>query len=509
MLGQEFDRLNALREQEGKSLFANPRNLTSGTVKLLDRGELLKRKLNSIFYFVGASVGFELNKQSDLNALLQDWGLSPVNFSKVAVGAEEAYAKILELDEQRITFPFDTDGAVIKLNDTSLWESAGFTVKFPRWAVAYKYKSQRAITKIKDITLQVGRTGVLTPVAELEKVFLSGSSVSRATLHNAEEIKRKDIRVGDKVLIEKAGEIIPAVVEVVEKEGRSPESKDFAFPENCPVCGTELLREEVYWRCPNYHCTEQVKRRLEHFASKPCMDIDGLGFAMVEKLFNAKLIENPSDIYKLKKEDLLGLDKVQEKSAQNLISAIQASKSQELYRLIFSLGIFNVGEKIARDLARTFKSLDKLANATKEALSEIDGIGDIVAVSIRQYFSHQENLDMIVLLESAGLNFETESAMSAKLEGKVFVLTGTLPSLKRNQAKDLIEKNGGTTSSSISKNTDYLLCGEKAGSKLEQAKKLEVQVLSEDEFLAMLADVDSQKVEAENPPSDPQLDLGL
>lgn len=521
MQAKEFERLNKLREDEGKSLYANPRNLTSGTVKLLDKKELVKRKLNAIFYFVGASKGFELDKQSDLGSILHSWNLSPLNYSKTALGAKAAYAKILELDEERVKFPFDTDGAVIKLNNTSLWEQAGFTVKFPRWAVAYKYKSQRAITTIRDITLQVGRTGVLTPVAELEKVFLSGSSVSRATLHNAEEIKRKDIRIGDKVLIEKAGEIIPAVVEVVEKDKRSEESKDFVFPENCPVCGTKLLRDdgEVYWRCPNYDCSEQVKRRLEHFASKPCMDIDGLGFANVEKLFDAKLITKPSDIYYLTKEKLLGLDKFQEKSAQNLIEAIKESKSKELYRLIFALGIFNVGEKIARDLARHFKTMQTLSVASKEELSAIDGIGEIVAISIRQYFSHEDNLSMINTLKELGLNFKAEEANSAILAGKIFVITGTLPTLKRTQAKDLIEKNGGVTSGSVSKNTTYLLCGENAGSKLEQAKKHNMQVLSEEEFLGIISKNTQEEVLEEveevskevlqTKQADQQLDLGL
>lgn len=489
-----------LPEKPQKRAYANPRNLTAGTMKLLDKTQLEKRELESVFYFIAKAEGFELDFQSSLPNTLKSWGLSPLLWSQKVVGVDAAYSAIMQLDEIRAKFPFDTDGAVIKLNDCSLWQKAGFTAKSPRWATAWKYKSQRAITTLKKITLQVGRTGAITPVAELESVFLSGSTVSRATLHNADELARKDIREGDKVLIEKAGEIIPAVIEVVDKDLRGANSQPFKFPEYCPVCNTKLVRDQgqAVWRCPNFFCPDRIKRALEHFASRDCMDIEGLGGAVVEKLVSANLVKFPSDIYSLKKSDLLGLDNIKEKSAQNLINAIEQSKNRDLPRLLFAIGIFNIGEKTAKDLAAKFGSLDNIKNATKEELLAVDGVGEVLVDSITAFFADPHNLEQVEKLRQAGVNFlnRTKPVLD-KFKGSTFVLTGTLQSMQRSKAKALIESLGGKVSASVSAKTSYVVCGENSGSKKTEAEKLGVKILSEAEFLK-LADFSGEKENQNN-----------
>jgi len=483
-----FESGNTKKTSAKKKTYANPRNLAAGTMKLLDEKELLKRNLESIFYFVGESKKFSLRKQSDLKDSLKKWGISAMPWNAVAVGVDAVYEKILELDKLRSEFPFDTDGAVIKLNDTSLWELAGMTEKAPRWAIAWKYDAVRTITKLNAITLQIGRTGAITPVAELEPVFLSGSTVSRATLHNADEILRKDIRVGDDVLIEKAGEIIPAIIQVENKNLRSENSVPFEFPKNCPVCNTLLVRDEseAVYRCPNSNCPEQVKRRIEHFASRNCMDIEGFGEALVEKLFEKDLIKSQADIYKITKEDLLSLENFGEKSADNILSAISKSKEQDLWRVIFGLGIFNVGEKIAKDLADVFGTLESLASASYETLIAIGNIGEEIANSVLKFFSNQENMILIDTLKKSGVNFKNKTVKSSELSNTTFVITGTLDSLSREGAKSLIEKHGGRVSSSVSKETTYLLAGKEAGSKLKKAQELNIKILTESEFLSMI-----------------------
>ncbi len=474
--------------------YANPRNLTAGSLKLLEISSVAKRVLNVIFYYTGKVDGLknEIQKQSQLKERLSAWGLPFLNWSKKCVGIEEVIDAIKSLDEARKSFDFNTDGAVIKLDDVALQRQAGFTSKAPRWAIAWKYRAQRVETKILAITLQVGRTGAITPVAELEPKEVSGSTVSRATLHNADEIARKDIRVGDTVIIEKAGEIIPAVIEVV-KERRENNSEPFAFPTHCPVCNTQLVRPEgeVVWRCPNYNCPEQIVQRIIHFASKNCMDIDGLGEKVVMKLHACGMLKDVSQIYYLKKEDLLNLEKFGEKSAENLINAIFESKNRPLWRLIFALGIPDVGEQSAKDLAKHFPNLDALAAATAQEFESIENFGAKVSESIFLFFRREENLQLIKNLKAAGLNFEADKITQSQdtiFSQKTCVLTGTLTSMNRRAAKIILENMGAKIMSDVSANTDFLIKGEGGGSKIEKAKSLNVKIILEDEFAKLAKD---------------------
>ncbi len=521
---------------EKKRPYANPRNLAAGTLKLLDADTLSQRNLMVVFYSLGQTRGFNLELQSQLPNRLAELGLPTVNWRGLAKGTTQAFEKICELEEVRNDFPFNTDGAVLKLDDCSLHASAGMTSHAPRWAVAWKYRAQQAETKLNAITLQVGRTGAVTPVAELESVFIDGSTVSRATLHNANYIQQKDIRVGDTVVIEKAGEIIPAVIRVV-PEKRPANSTPFEFPTICPECGATLKQygEKMISRCPNFSCPPQVKGRIEHFASRDCMDIKGLGEAVVARLVDELGVRNPADIYSLTKEQLLSLDKVKDKTAENLLEAIENSKTQDLWRLLFALGILEIGERYAKELAQKFGSLDALMNADLEQIKEIDGLGSktrngaqipVRALSIRAFFDDEHNRDLIEQLRNHGLNFELkkpETSTSELFANKVFVLTGTLKSMDRNAAKAKIEELGGKVASSVSKNTDYLISdGESTGNKMQKAQELGTKILLEDEFLKMLFDTtqpttdENNKAQekthpkkSENPPSTQQLDFGF
>ncbi len=520
---------------ENKRPYANPRNLAAGTLKLLDVDVLSQRNLMVVFYSLGQTKGFNLELQSQLPNRLAELGLPTVNWQGVAKGTTQAFEKICELEEVRNDFPFNTDGAVLKLDDCSLHASAGMTSHAPRWAVAWKYRAQQAETKLNAITLQVGRTGAVTPVAELEPVFIDGSTVSRATLHNANYIQQKDIRVGDTVVIEKAGEIIPAVIRVV-LEKRPANSTQYEFPTICPECGAILKQygEKMLSRCPNFSCPPQVKGRIEHFASRDCMDIKGLGEAVVARLVDELGVCSPADIYSLTKEQLLSLDKVKDKTAENLLEAIENSKTQDLWRLLFALGILEIGERYAKELAQKFTSLDALMNADLEQIKEIDGLGSktrngaqipVRALSIRAFFDDEHNRNLIEQLRKHGLNFELkkpETSTSELFANKVFVLTGTLKSMDRNSAKAKIEELGGKVASSVSKNTDYLVSdGEISGSKMQKAQELGTKILLEDEFLKMLFDTtqpttdENNKAQeethpkSENPPPSQQLDFGF
>ncbi len=490
-----------------KSLPANPRNLAAGTMKLLDAKTLANRSLMVAFYSVGESKGFEFSRQTELPQKLKDLGLPCVNWHESAKGAHQAFEKISELEELRGDFDYNTDGAVIKLDDTSMYARAGFTAHAPRWAIAWKYRAVRERTKLLSITEQVGRTGVVTPVAELEPVLISGSTVSRATLHNAGYIAAKDIRAGDTVIIEKAGEIIPAVVGV-DLSMRHPESEVYKFPEHCPECGSKLKRfgEKMLYRCPNFACPPQVRGRLEHFASRDCMDIRGMGESVVEKLVATHGLKDPSDIYKLTRQDLLGLEKFKDKSADNLLSAIEQSKTRDLWRLIFGLGILEIGEQFAKALAKKFGSLDALIKADIEEIKELEGFGGaakkrksdeeqtqpVRALSVRAFFDDPHNLEIIERLRACGLNFESEKSASASLENspffkKTFVITGKLNSMGRNQAKAKIEEFGGSVASAVSSNTDFLISdGETKGSKMKAALEHGTKIIGESDFLEML-----------------------
>ncbi len=487
----EFERINTERAEAGLPLYANPRNLAAGTVKLLDSREAAKRRLRIVLYGRGYCEPMPFERQSGFHDALRKWELPTVDKYWVTRGMEETWKAVTELDALRHDFAYPTDGAVIKLDSIARQEEAGSTSKAPRWAIAYKFAAERAETVVRAISIQVGRTGTLTPVAELEPVPLAGSTVSRATLHNADEIARKDVRAGDAVLVEKAGEIIPAVVAVVPGK-RPPDSQPYAFPEKCPVCETAVIRlpNEVATRCPNLSCPAQVRRRIQHFASRQCMDIEGLGEAVVDQLVNRGLVHSLPDLYHLRLEDLLDLEKFAQKSSENLLRALEESKSRELWRLIHGLGIQHIGATASKDLARAIPDLEKLAAASEEELTVIDGIGPITARSIAAYFANADNRELIHKLTAAGLTVRGEETAGAPAEGplsgKSFVLTGKLPTLSRTGAGELIESAGGRVVSSVSKKTDYVLAGEEAGSKLDKARSLGIPVLDESDLRKLL-----------------------
>jgi len=492
----EFQRINREREEAGEEQYANPRNLAAGTIKQLDPKEVARRKLEIVLYGVGFCEPAVADSQNHYHELIKHWNLPTLERYWKATGIDEVWAAVKQLDELRHAFAYATDGAVVKLDDFRLQREAGSTSKAPRWAIAYKFAAERAETKINAITVQVGRTGVLTPVAELEPVLLAGTTVARATLHNQDEIARKDIRVGDYVLVEKAGEVIPAVIEVNLKR-RGPECVPYKMPTECPVCGTATVKieGEVATRCPNLNCPAQVRRRLGHFVSKACLDIDGLGTAMIDELVDKGWVKELPDLFKLKREDLLSLGKNVGKSTDNLLAAIEASKGCELWRLIHGLGIPHVGVSAAKDLANHFRDIEKLSRATmgdfianKETV--IPGIGETMAEAIVEYFAEPRNAKTVETLLAVGVKPQAPAAKQASSNtfvGKTFVLTGTLPTMTREEAGEKIEAAGGKVSGSVSKKTSYVLAGAEAGSKLEKAQQLGVPVIDEAEFVRMLA----------------------
>jgi len=496
---EEFERINRLQEEAGLEAYANPRNLAAGTLKLLDSAEVAKRRLEIVLYGLGACEPADLvDSQSALQRQLAAWGLPVVEKWWPARGIDAVWAAVGELDRIRRTFAYGTDGAVVKLDRADQQRQAGFRGAgqaarklSPRWACAFKFAPDRAETRVNAITIQVGRTGALTPVAELEPVLLAGTTVKRATLHNADEIARKDVRVGDAVLIEKAGEIIPAVVQVL-AEKRPTGSAPYVFPTACPVCGTTATRAEgeVIWRCPNPDCPEKVRRRLAHFASKACLDIDGLGEEIVDLLISRSLVKTLPDIFRVKLEDLLPLKKSGEIWAGNLVSAIAARRNADLWRVINGLGIPQVGAAAAKDLANRFRSLEAIGAATEADLLNVGGIGERTGGLIRDWFARAEHRALLDDLRAAGLTPTppaTPPAGAVPLAGKTFVLTGTLPTLSRDEAAALIEAAGGKVSNSVSKKTHYIVAGDEAGSKLEKARALGVPVLDEASLRQLLA----------------------
>jgi DNA ligase (NAD+) len=496
---EEFRRINQLQEEAGEPPYANPRNLAAGTLKQLDSKLVASRRLEIVLYGLGACEPAVVDSQSHYHAQLGAWGLPVVERFWNVRGIDAVWAAIEELDGLRRGLAYGTDGAVVKLDSFAQQKRVGFRGMTadgraeaarklsPRWACAYKFAPDRAETRVRDITIQVGRTGALTPVAELEPVFLAGTTVKRATLHNADEIARKDVRIGDAVLVEKAGEIIPAVVAVL-IEKRPANSHPYDFPRECPVCHTPASRGEgeVVWRCPNPDCPEKVRRRIEHFASKACVDIEGLGEEMVDLLLKRGLIKSIPDIFRLKVEDLLPLKKSGEVWAANLIAGIHARRNADLWRVISGLGIPQVGAAAAKDLARAFRSLSALASATEDDLLRIGGFGEKTAAAVLAWFARQENRDLLRELESAGLQPTAPAVGGSALAGKSFVLTGTLPTLTREDAAAKIEAAGGKVSGSVSKKTHYVVAGDEAGSKLEKAKALGVPVIDEAEFLRLI-----------------------
>jgi len=486
----EFEKLNKEREQKSESLFANPRNAAAGSVRQLDSSITAARKLHLACYGIGAVKGRGFKTQWEFITWLKKARFPIPALVKILKGIGEVIHVIREIEEKRGAFPFETDGSVIKVNDFTLQRLLGVKTREPRWAVAYKFPAHQGTTKIKEILPSVGRTGVITPVAMLEPVRIGGVTVSRSTLHNWDEIQRKDVRVGDTVVVERAGEVIPHVVTVI-KEKRTGRERPFPIPEKCPVCGTRIVREEgeVAVRCIGLNCPAQVQEKIRHFASRGAMDIEGLGEKNVELLYSKGLISHFVDIYRLKKEDILDLPRFAEKSAQNLIDAIERSKKTTLSRFIYALGILHVGEYAAKLLAKNFERLEDLYKVRPERVTDIRQMGEKIALSISEFFNDPENLKTLKTLKSLGLkisnpDFEAKKKEKLPLEGLTFVITGTLPR-PRKEVEDIIEGLGGHASSSVSKSTDYLVVGEEPGSKLKKAEALGVKRITYEELLKL------------------------
>ena len=485
-----FAKLNESRAEEGLPPFANPRNAAAGSLKQLDPAIAAQRPLGVVCYGTGVIEGAELERHSDLFPWLKKLGLPAAEKWWSADSVEEVLRAIRELDRLRHDFAYQTDGAVVKVDHFAQRVALGFTAKSPRWAIAYKYEAERVETRLLDILVQVGRTGVLTPVAALEPVTVSGSRVARATLHNEDEIKRKDIRIGDTVVIEKAGEVIPAIVSV-RTELRTGAERVFKMPRKCPECGSAVQKDagQVAVRCVNARCPAQLRRRIEHFASRGAMDIEGLGEMMVGQLVTHELLRDLSDVYGLNEAKLATLERVGEKSMRNLLDAIEDSKTRPLWRLIFALGILHVGVTSSRALASHFRSMEALMGSTEEELQRIPDVGEVVGRSIHGFFQEAGNRKLLARLAHGGLRMVDEaSAFGTADESSPFhgtwVITGTLSKARDEIAEEILAR-GGKVSGSVSKKTRYLLAGEEAGSKLEKAKKLGVRILSEAEFRAI------------------------
>ena len=486
---KDFEEMNEERQENEEELFANARNAAAGSLRQLDSSITAKRPLDIYIFNVQKIEGKNFNSHyEELEYLAkQGFNVNPVRiYCKNKKEIEEAIKKIGEMRED---LTYGIDGAVVKVDDLKFREILGTTTKVPRWAVAYKYPPEQKETKVKDIICQVGRTGVITPMAILEPVKVAGSTISKTTLHNEDFIKEKDIRVGDTVLIQKAGDVIPEIVKVL-TEKRTGEEKPFEMPKYCPVCGAEAKREEgeAAIRCTGIECPAKLYRNLIHFVSREAMNIDGLGENIIKQLLDRKLISNIADIYDLKFEDIASLKKNGKKFAQNLVDSIENSKKNDLNRLITALGIRHVGSKAARTLAKKYGDIDNLAKTDATELQQIDDVGEIMANSIVEFFSQEQTNDLITRLKNAGVNTKhlKEESGDNRFEGKTFVVTGTLEKYTRKEVEDLIENMGGKVSSSVSKKTDYLLAGEEAGSKLTKAQSLGTKIISEKEFTDMI-----------------------
>lgn len=485
----EFQRLSKEREEAGEAPFANPRNAAAGSLKLLDPRITAARKLSIFFYAVGVVQGIELKTHREVLDFLKKAGL-PVNPETRSCRTMDEVAQFVkEFEERRHKLPYGVDGVVIKVNDHAQREALGSTSKAPRWCVAFKYAAEQAQTVLSSIDVQVGRTGVLTPVANLQPVLLAGTTVKRATLHNAEEIKRKDIREGDTVIIEKAGEIIPQVVRVI-TEKRPTGAREFRMPKECPVCASPVVKlgEEVYSRCSSGSCPAQIKGRLKYFGSRDAMDIEGMGPALIEQLVDSGLVKDFADLYRLKAEQLAELERMGKKSAENLVWAIEESRGRDLARVIAALGIPNVGITAAETLAEEFVEMDVLAGADELRLQKVSEIGPVMAEAIATFFRTPANRQLIAKLAEAGVNMRHKRVRAkarTALTGKTVVITGTLEGLSRQEAEEMVKRAGGKATSSVSAKTDYLVAGESPGSKLEKAKQLGVKVVSQKEFLSL------------------------
>lgn len=486
---ENFKKVNEKREEAEEPIFANPRNAAAGSLRQLDPKIAASRMMDIFVFNIQQIEGMEINSHVEGLKYLKKLGFKTILNEETFPDIKSAFQRVMAIGEERGNLPFDIDGAVIKVNDLSMREKLGSTSKFPRWAIAYKYPPEQKETKLLDILVQVGRTGAITPLAVLEPVRVAGTTVSRATLHNQDYIDEKDIRIGDAVIVQKAGDIIPEILGV-KKEKRTGDEKVFKMPEKCPVCGANVVREEgeAAFRCTGSGCPAQIMRNIIHFVSRNAMDIDGLGPAIIEQLLERNMIKNAADLYYIKASDVEDMDKMGKKSAENLINAIEKSKENPLSRLITALGIRFVGEKASKLVAKYAKNMDTLVNLTVEELMTIDEIGETMAQSIVDYFSESQNIELIEKLRAAGVNFEEKIEENTDLRFKdmTFVLTGTLESFTRSEASEIIEKFGGKASSSVSKKTTYVLAGEEAGSKLDKANALGVKVISEQKFKEMI-----------------------
>ena len=484
---KDFDELNEKQDEENK--FANARNLAAGSLRQLDSKISAERPLDIYIFNVQKSDDIKFTSHYESLVYLEKLGFNVNPIKVLCNNIEEAIKEVEHIGTEREEIPFGIDGAVIKVDNLALREEIGTTFKTPKWAIAYKYPPEQKETILKDIICNVGRTGVITPMAILEPVVVAGSKISKTTLHNEDFIKEKDLKIGDHILIQKAGDVIPEVVKVL-KEKRTGQELDFEMPKTCPVCGAPAVREEgeAAVRCIGVECEAQNLRNIIHFASKEGMDIDGLGEKIVEQLYNNNLIKTIADIYYLKQEDIETLKKDGKKFAKNLIDAIEESKERELDKLICAIGIRHIGTKSAKTLARKFKSIDNLMNATLEELIETDDVGKITAESIYEFFKQEQTIDLINKLRNVKVNMKVQenNETDNRFEGKTFVLTGTLERYTRDEAGAIIENFGGKTSSSVSKKTDYVLAGEEAGSKLTKAESLGVKIISEQEFEEMI-----------------------
>ncbi len=488
MSKKDFAELNRRREREGEPLFANPRNAAAGSVRQLDPSVTASRKLSIFLYAIGRVEGVEFSKHSEILEAFKGWGLRVNPEIRLCPTIEKAIEYHKTLEARRKDLDYEIDGVVLKVNRLDLQRRLGEISRSPRWAIAYKFEPEQATTVIKDIIVQVGRTGALTPVAVMEPVHIGGVEVKRATLHNQDEIDRKDVRIGDTVIVQRAGDVIPEVVAVV-KEKRTGKERKFRIPDKCPVCGADVYKDpdEAVSRCTNISCPARIKQSIKHFASKGAMDIEGLGSKLVDQLVDRGLVHTVADIYRLEKSDLVKLERLADKSAQNIIDAIERSKQTTLPRFIYALGIRHVGEHVARVLAENFDSIDAIQQASLEELTSIREIGPTVAQSIYTFFREKQNQKVIKDLLASGISLAHPRRRAAKLDGKVFVFTGALKDFKRSEAKKIVEDLGGKVASSVSRKVDYVVVGEDPGSKLEEARRLGIETIDEETFKKIIS----------------------
>jgi DNA ligase (NAD+) len=483
---EKFKALNRRREEMGDPPFANPRNAAAGSVRQLDSKVTRERPLEIYCYGIGEVRGKHFETQHEIIQTLPQWGLRTNPHIRRCQNIDEVLDYYHEMNQKREKLPYEIDGIVIKVDRIDLQTRLGEISRSPRWALAFKFAAKQETTRILNIIVQVGRTGALTPVAVMEPVRVGGVEVSRATLHNQDEIDRLGVKIGDTVIIQRAGDVIPEVVQVITSK-RTGEEKAFRMPSTCPVCGAEVIKEEIIYRCIGLDCPAQLKGRIKHFASKRAMDIDGLGVKLIDQLVDKGLVKDVADLYDIKKEELIALERMASKSAQNIIDAIEKSKTKPLGKFLFALGILHVGETTAEDLADHFPRLDDLFHLSEEDLMKVEGIGPEVSASVVRFFRDKKNRESIERLKKAGIKLiEPETKEKGKLTGKTFIFTGTLKSYGRNEARNAVESLGGTTASSLSKKVDFVVVGEDPGSKIDKARELGIKTITEEEFKKMI-----------------------